>query len=431
MAGKLSDKDLAPIIIKRKKAAHAGGHGGAWKVAYADFVTAMMAFFLLLWLLNVVTSDQKRGISDYFAPASVSRESSGSGGVLGGQSLTVQGALVSPTSPLAADVPGVGPPGYATEESENADENVDSGAKKEDKSTPNTNNNASNNTTKNNNKQADDTAKLNKKPGESDKEFMDRLNKAAEKLGIPGKQTTERVDDFMRRLYESSSNYLKQQSDEGRVDYQKRMDQAAHDLNLPGQQPGESLPDFVKRVAEAADQIHKAQQETEHFQEAATSIRQAIQEIPELKELAKNLVVDTTPEGLRIQIVDQEQNVMFSAGSSQMEPQAKALMGLVAKAIADLPNKLSVSGHTDSSPFTHGGGRDNWDLSTERANASRRALEAAGIADSRITDVVGRADRDLLFPNDPTSPRNRRISIVLLREKPGDGSPVAPATASP
>ncbi len=431
MAGKLSDKDLAPIIIKRKKAAHAGGHGGAWKVAYADFVTAMMAFFLLLWLLNVVTSDQKRGISDYFAPASVSRESSGSGGVLGGQSLTVQGALVSPTSPLAADVPGVGPPGYATEESENADENVDSGAKKEDKSTPNTNNNASNNTTNNNNKQADDTAKLNKKPGESDKEFMDRLNKAAEKLGIPGKQTTERVDDFMRRLYESSSNYLKQQSDEGRVDYQKRMDQAAHDLNLPGQQPGESLPDFVKRVAEAADQIHKAQQETEHFQEAATSIRQAIQEIPELKELAKNLVVDTTPEGLRIQIVDQEQNVMFSAGSSQMEPQAKALMGLVAKAIADLPNKLSVSGHTDSSPFTHGGGRDNWDLSTERANASRRALEAAGIADSRITDVVGRADRDLLFPNDPTSPRNRRISIVLLREKPGDGSPVAPATASP
>ena len=431
MAGKLSDKDLAPIIIKRKKAAHAGGHGGAWKVAYADFVTAMMAFFLLLWLLNVVTSDQKRGISDYFAPASVSRESSGSGGVLGGQSLTVQGALVSPTSPLAADVPGVGPPGYATEESENADENVDSGAKKEDKSTPNTNNNASNNTTNNNNKQADDTAKLNKKPGESDKEFMDRLNKAAEKLGIPGKQTTERVDDFMRRLYESSSNYLKQQSDEGRVDYQKRMDQAAHDLNLPGQQPGESLPDFVKRVAEAADQIHKAQQETEHFQEAATSIRQAIQEIPELKELAKNLVVDTTPEGLRIQIVDQEQNVMFSAGSSQMEPQAKALMGLVAKAIADLPNKLSVSGHTDSSPFTHGGGRDNWDLSTERANASHRALEAAGIADSRITDVVGRADRDLLFPNDPTSPRNRRISIVLLREKPGDGSPVAPTTASP
>ena len=260
---------------------------------------------------------------------------------------------------------------------------------------------------------------------------MDRLNKAAEKLGIPGKQTTERVDDFMRRLYESSSNYLKQQSDEGRVDYQKRMEQAAHDLNLPGQQPGESLPDFVKRVAEAADQIHKAQQETEHFQETATNIRQAIQEIPELKELAKNLVVDTTPEGLRIQIVDQEQNVMFAAGSSQMEPQAKALMGLVAKAIADLPNKLSVSGHTDSSPFTHGGGRDNWDLSTERANASRRALEAAGIADSRITDVVGRADRDLLFPNDPTSPRNRRISIVLLREKPGETSPTAPATASP
>ncbi len=422
MASKPGDKDLAPIIIKRKKAAHAGGHGGAWKVAYADFVTAMMAFFLLLWLLNVVTSDQKRGISDYFAPASVSRESSGSGGVLGGQSLTVQGALVSPTSPLAADVPGIGPPGYASEETENAEDSVDSGKTKDDKN--------------NKSKQADDTAKLNKKAGESEKEFMDRLNKAAEKLGIPGKQTTERLDDFMRRLYESSSNYLKQRSDEGRVDYQRRMDQAAHDLNLPGQQPGESLTDFVKRVAEAAEQIRKTQQEAEHFQEATTGIRQAIQEIPELKELAKNLIVDTTPEGLRIQIVDQEQTVMFAAGSSQMEPQAKALMGLVAKAIADLPNKLSVSGHTDSSPFTRGGGRDNWDLSTERANASRRALVAAGIDDSRITDVIGRADRDLLFPNEPTSPRNRRISIVLLRDTKAPGAPPsgpadAPAGAPP
>jgi chemotaxis protein MotB len=101
-------------------------------------------------------------------------------------------------------------------------------------------------------------------------------------------------------------------------------------------------------------------------------------------------------------------------------------MALVAKAIGDLPNKLSIAGHTDSSPFTRGGGRDNWDLSTERANASRRALEAAGIDDSRITDIVGRADRDLLFPNDPNSPRNRRISIVLIREaKPAATPPPA------
>jgi chemotaxis protein MotB len=417
VASKPSDKDLAPIIIKRKKASHAGGHGGAWKVAYADFVTAMMAFFLLLWLLNVVTSDQKRGISDYFAPASVSRESSGSGGVLGGQSLTVQGALVSPTSPLAADVPGVGPPGYASKESESPEDNGDTGSNKDDKN--------------GGSKGAQSgVSNVNKKPGESDKDFLERLNKAAEKLGIPGKQVSERLDDFTRRLFESSPNYLRQRSDEGRLDYQKRMDQAAHDLNLPGQQPGESLADFVKRVGEATEQMHKGQQETEQFQEATTSIRQAIQSIPELKELAKSLVVDTTPEGLRIQIIDQEQTTMFAAGSAQMEPQAKALMALVAKAIGDLPNKLSIAGHTDSSPFTHGGGRDNWDLSTERANASRRALEAAGIDDSRITDVVGRADRDLLFPNDPTSPRNRRISIVLLREARTTGAPPAAAPAA-
>ncbi len=406
MAGKSGEKGLAPIIVKKKKAAHGGAHGGAWKVAYADFVTAMMAFFLLLWLLNVVTSDQKRGISDYFAPASVSRETSGSGGVLGGQALTVQGALVSPNSPLQADVPGVGPPGFAAEEAENAQDSGDSSSKKDEKSS-----NAAA-------RAAATEAQMNKKLGESDKDFLNRLNQIAEKLGMPGKQPNERLEDFMRRLTEASPNYLKQRSDENRLDYQRRMDQAAHDLNLPGQQPGESLADFSKRVNQATDQMRKGQQEAQQFQDAATEIRQAIQSVPELKELAKSLVVDTTPDGLRIQIIDQDQTSMFAAGSAQMAPQAKALMALVAKAIGGMPNKLTVTGHTDSTPFGRGG-RDNWDLSTERANASRRALVEAGIDESRITSVSGRADREPLIPGDPTSAKNRRIGIVLLRESPG------------
>ena len=405
----MSKGDLAPIIIKKKKPAHGGAHGGAWKVAYADFVTAMMAFFLLLWLLNVVTSDQKRGISDYFAPASVSRESSGSGGVLGGQSLTVKGALMSPSSPLEADTPGVGPPGFATEEAENADASGDDSGKHDDKS--------------NKNKAAAAETDMNKKPGESDKDYAERLNKAAEKLGLPGKAVAERLEDFLRRLYESSPSYLKQRNDENRLEYQKRLDQAAHDFSMAGQKPGESLADFAKRVLDAAGKLQKAQEETQQFQQAASDIRQAIQSIPELQEMAKNLVVDTTPDGLRIQIIDQEQTAMFAPGGTTMSPQAQELMRMLAKAIGRLPNKLSVSGHTDSTPFNRGG-RDNWDLSSERANASRRALIAAGIDESRIVNVVGRADKELLLPDDPKSPKNRRIGIVLLRD-------AAPGAAAP
>ncbi|MBK3778061.1 chemotaxis protein MotB, partial [Azospirillum brasilense] len=114
-----------PIIIKKKKGGHGGHHGGAWKVAYADFVTAMMAFFLLLWLLNVTTSDQRKGIADYFSPTSVSRESSGSGGMLGGRTITAPGAQISPSSPMSADVPVSGPPGHSTQEDEEANDPTD------------------------------------------------------------------------------------------------------------------------------------------------------------------------------------------------------------------------------------------------------------------------------------------------------------------
>src|SRR5215468_2619664 len=88
------------IVIKKiKKGGHGGHHGGAWKVAYADFVTAMMAFFLLLWLLNVTTDEKKMGIADYFAPASVSRSQSGAGGILGGTAMTTQGAMRTAQAP--------------------------------------------------------------------------------------------------------------------------------------------------------------------------------------------------------------------------------------------------------------------------------------------------------------------------------------------
>jgi chemotaxis protein MotB len=332
-----------PIIIKKKKGGHGGHHGGAWKVAYADFVTAMMAFFLLLWLLNVTTSDQRKGIADYFAPVSVSRESSGSGGVLGGQTITAPGAQISPSSPVSADVPVQGQPGFASRTTE------------------------------------------------------DPLDPTEENVPKP-------------------DGSAEQSTSETRRAYQERLEAMAKQLGVPGQKPGERLSDFAERVEEAKDKLIDAQTEAKRFQQTATEIRQAIQSVPELAPLAQNLIIDQTPDGLRIQIVDQDRVSMFPGGSSQMFPQTRQLIAQLATALGKLPNKLSISGHTDATPFPPGSTRDNWDLSAERANAMRRALVSDGIPESRIQDVVGRASRDLLVPDQPASPRNRRISIVLLRE---------------
>ncbi|PGH53623.1 chemotaxis protein MotB [Azospirillum palustre] len=353
-----SGGDERPIIIKKKKGGHGGHHGGAWKVAYADFVTAMMAFFLLLWLLNVTTSDQRKGIADYFSPVSVSREQSGSGGMLGGKTITVPGAQVSPSSPMSADVPVSGPPGYSAQQTDDADDPTESTSG----------------------------------PGQG--------------TG-PGKSANGAAPD---------ADVADQKPNETRAEFQKRMEEMAKQLGISGQKPGEKLSDFGERVKEAMDSLQGAAKEARQFQQAATEIRQAIQSVPELEPLAQNLMIDQTPEGLRIQIVDQDRVSMFPGGSGQMYPQTRQLVQQVAKALSKLPNKLSISGHTDSSPFPAGSGRDNWDLSTERANATRRALLAGGIDPTRIQDVVGKADRDPLVADQPNSPRNRRIAMVLLRE---------------
>lgn len=128
-----------------------------------------------------------------------------------------------------------------------------------------------------------------------------------------------------------------------------------------------------------------------------------------------SLLIDQTPEGLRIQIVDQEGVAMFRSGSADMQDQARALLALVTNVVSTLPNRVAISGHTDSVKF---GSRNytNWELSGDRANASRRALVESGLAADRIEKVVGKADREHLFADKPESHRNRRIAIVLLRE---------------
>ena len=127
------------------------------------------------------------------------------------------------------------------------------------------------------------------------------------------------------------------------------------------------------------------------------------------------MLVEQTPEGLRIQLVDAERQPMFALGGAAPNDRARALLARVAQAAARLPNPIAISGHTDSTPFRGGGERSNWDLSAERANTTRRLLLEGGLPEGRIRSVTGNADRDPLLPDQPTAAANRRVSITLLR----------------
>ena len=180
-------------------------------------------------------------------------------------------------------------------------------------------------------------------------------------------------------------------------------------LSQSPEDPNQAVnPSEVDRLAQELEQ--------ERFAQAEAELRQALESVPDLSDFAKNLIVDQTPEGLRIQIIDQEGRSMFASGSADMFQHTQRLMALVVDAIKKLDNPVAIKGHTDSTPYSNSEGYSNWELSTDRANSSRRALLAAGLPASRIASVVGRADQEHFVPDEPFSPRNRRISIVLLRQ---------------
>jgi chemotaxis protein MotB len=149
-----------------------------------------------------------------------------------------------------------------------------------------------------------------------------------------------------------------------------------------------------------------AEREQERFEDAAAELRQAIQAVPELAQLEESLIIDQTPEGLRIQIVDQERLAMFATGSANPEDHTRR----------QLANQISISGHTDATPYRGAGDYSNWELSADRANAARRLLVSDGLDPARIALVQGKAETDPLLADEPESPRNRRISIILLRQ---------------
>ncbi|MDE2453386.1 MAG: flagellar motor protein MotB [Burkholderiales bacterium] len=281
-------KKLQPIIIKRvKKGGHAV-HGGAWKIAYADFVTAMMAFFLLMWLLGSTTDGDRKGIADYFAsPLKLSMLNSGTG--------------------------------------------------------------------------AGDATSLVKGGGED-------LSRASGQL--------------------------------------KR---------------GETKAPRSTAAAIAAAKAEQRKAERARLEALKAKIEAKIDANAKLAGMKSQLRLDMTRDGLRIQIVDDQNRPMFPSGSAVVEPYMRDLLREIGSVLGEVPNRLTLEGHTDAQPFPGGDkGYSNWELSADRANASRRELVAGGLPDDRTVRVQGLAASTPFDPQDPLAPVNRRISIIVMNREAED-----------
>jgi len=281
----MADEGMRPIIVKRIKKTAGGHHGGAWKIAYADFVTAMMAFFLLMWLLGSTAKGDLEGISEFFKTPLKVAMSGGSGS--GDSSSVIQG-------------------------------------------------------------------------GGTD---LTRRNGQVKKGDTPPENKT-------------------------------------YDLNA------------------AKAQVERA--EGERLRGLKARLESVIEANETLKKYKNQLLLDITSEGLRIQIVDEQNRPMFALAKAKLQPYTDDILHVLGMVLNDVPNRIGLSGHTDSTPYYSDAGYSNWELSADRANASRRALVAGGLADDKILRVVGLAAAAPLDRADPFNPINRRISIIVMNKRTED-----------
>jgi chemotaxis protein MotB len=285
------------LIVKRPKKAGSAHHGGAWKVAYADFVTAMMAFFMVMWLIASVSKEERAAIFDYFKNPSMEqgkspRASMGQMGP-GGASTSVinlRGALDARKSATALST-GLGTP----------------------RDTPST------------------------------------------------------------------------------------VDKAAPDV------------DTAKKIAAEADR--------KKLESLMAQLREAIDHSQALRPFQDQLLLDITPEGLRIQIVDAQNRPMFDLGSAKLKDYTATILHELAPYLNSVPNRISLSGHTDTTAYTTVAGYTNWDLSADRANAARRALEGGGLEADKVSRVVGLSSSVLFDKENSRNPINRRISIIVMTKE--------------
>lgn len=285
-----------PIVVKKINKGGHGHHGGAWKIAYADFVTAMMAFFLLMWLLGSTSKAQKEGISEYFQTPLI-------------EAMT-QGPSVGKSSSV-----------------------IDGGGRD-----------------------------VTKKEGQV---------KPVD--GDPGRQKTVVV---------SNGKGMKKTSD-------------------------------VLIAKEAAKKAEK-----KRLVKLKNRMTAEIKTNPTLQKFKEQLKVDLTSEGLRIQIVDEKNRALFKSGKDTLRPYGKVILREIGAMLNDVPNKISLSGHTDAAGYSSGDrGYSNWELSSDRANASRRELVKGGMNEDTLLKVVGLSSSSLLDKENPFNPINRRISLILLNKE--------------
>ncbi len=281
-------EDVRPIVIKRIKKVAGAHHGGAWKIAYADFVTAMMAFFLLMWLLGSTASGDLQGIADYFQNPLKIASQGGSG--TGDSSSVLKGG---------------------------------------------------------------------------------------------GKDLTRTAGQVKN----------------GDIDAKSKT------INLKETNAEHARKLFEEREALMLGQLKE-------------NIEKLIESNPALRQFKSQLLIDITSEGLRIQIVDERNRPMFDTSSSELKDYTRTILHEIGKALNAVPNKLSLSGHTDAAQFSGGAkGFSNWELSANRANASRRELIAGGMDEHKVLRVVGLSSTVLFDKNDPLSSINRRISIIVLNRR--------------
>ncbi len=309
-AAKAGEKPI--IIVKRRKKGGHAHHGGAWKVAYADFVTAMMAFFMVMWLISSVSKEQRAAIFDYFKNPSMDQGS----------------------SPRPA--PGQNGPGGAS------------------------------------------TSLINLHGGL----------------------------DAMRRPVTAARAPL--------AKARPALERGEH-LN-EGAGPGKLTAEQQKALEkQALEQEHSA--EHKQLESLMEELRQAVDKSQALRPFKDQLLLDITPEGVRIQIVDAQNRPMFDVGSAKLRDYTTAILRELAKYLASVPNRISLTGHTDIRAYAGMDGYSNWELSSDRANAARRALVAGGLPMDKISRVVGLSSSVLFDKNDPENPINRRISIVVMTKQ--------------
>lgn len=316
-----------PIIVKRIKKSAAGHHGGAWKIAFADFATAMMAFFLVLWLMSSATPEQKKAIAGYFQDPIGFTESA---------------------SPYVIDLGGTPTPA--------PDRTLNPEIQAQPDSTQN---------------------KVN--PDVQERADPNDSNRVAP-------DPTQAPDPSDKRQPNDAAQQQKDAASQAKMD-----------------------PSQAEKIAEQVDK--------ERLELLLQELQNKIEQNPELQKFKDQILLEITQDGLRIQIVDAENRPMFDSGSPRLKSYFEDILLAMADTIRQVPNKISISGHTDAARYNGKGDFSNWELSAGRANAARRALIAGGYPEEQVARIVGYASSAPFDREHPLNPVNRRIDIIVLTKK--------------